>query len=412
MSRITKIPNDERNLQLMAAIESLPGVPATTGFQRLNGTIDFPLGPPPLSDYSDATGTYMEDDTPSRGTRIPSGTWSAPASFERLPWWARLAIESGGEPQTSAAPAYTYIQEPPLSVDDIDSATFMNGVLGNGFQVGGFRIGEFNLAIDVDNANGFWELSGNANAATVDQLAGSFEGVATAGTTTTITMTGAAWTVDEWEGAFVFLDYGTGNGPVRQIVSNSADALTVSTAFETAPSTGAKFRIAGQFPAGVTTIKEEKIPAAGTKLWILPANGTPTDLNNIRKRIISANFNLALNLDPKPFLENEAGTTSGIYGRGALKITGSIRMEFDRYDEIKQMKALDELLIRVEKEGSELEPGVRKMARVEALRAVWNDHTRDSRNNNLTQTLSFRSYLETPPIRFTTRNGLVTLDAA
>ena len=69
---------------------------------------------PPLADADDVTGTFMSRGTPSRTIRIPSGNFSAPASFERLPWWARLAVVSGGTPDTSAAPVYTYVQEPPL----------------------------------------------------------------------------------------------------------------------------------------------------------------------------------------------------------------------------------------------------------------------------------------------------------
>lgn len=409
MARITKIPNDTRNQVLYAAIESLPGVAATSGWRRVNGTFDFPLGPAPLSDYSDATGTYMEDDTPSRGNRIPSGNFNAPASFEMLPWWARLIYESG-DPVTGSAPVYTRVQEPLTTIDDVDTATLQMGVLGNGFMARGVRLNEMNIAIDVDSTNGFWELSGTAQAAEVDQVPGSFEGIATGGTLTTLVMTGASWDVDEWEGAFVFLHFGTGTGPVRQVVSNTADTLTVSTPFAVAPDAGDVFRIGGMFPAGVATLAEEKIPAPGTKVWVLPVGGSPTADNNIRNRIISANVNVALNLDSKAFLENPAGTASGIFGRGALKVTGSIRMEFDRYDELAAAKALREMLIRFEQTGSEIgASGTSKMARIDVSRAVWNEQSRDTRNNNLTQTMSFRGYLATPPLALTTRNGIATL---
>jgi hypothetical protein len=409
MARITKIANDERNQVLYGAIETVPGVAPASGYQKINGTIDFPLGPPPLSDTADVTGTYMSDDTPARGNRIPSGNFSAPASFERLPWWARLAIESGDAPASGSGPDYTYIQEPNLTADDVDTAAFKMGVVGNGFQVAGFRATEFNLATDVDNASGFWEISGTANASSVDELPGSFEGVATGGTATTLVMTGAGWTVNYWEGAFVFNEFGSGTGDVRQVVSNTADTLTVSTAWDRTPLSGDTFRIAGMFPAGVVSTAEEKIPNAGTKLWILDVGVAPSATNFIRNRVISANVNIGMNLDPKTFLENEAGTTSGIFGRGALQVTGSVRMEFDRYDELSAMKAMREMLIRIEQTGTELDTGLPKMARVEVTRAVWNEQTRDQRNNNLTQTLSFRGYLNTPPYRITTRNGLAAL---
>lgn len=410
MAVITKIPNDERNQQFYAAIETAPGTPATTGFLKVNGRLDIPVGSPPLADTDDVTGSFMSRGTPSRTIRIPSGNFSAPASYERLPWWARLAVESGGVPTSGSGPDYTYVQEPPLTVDDVNTATILAGVEGNGFRYTGVRATEFNVAIDVDNTEGSWQISGTANAGDVDQLPGSFEGAVTSGTTTTVTMTGAGWNVDEWLGAWYFNDFGSGTGEVRQITSNTADTLTVSTAFSTAPVAATPFRIAGMFPAGVTTLAEEKIANAGTRIWILPSDGTQTSSNYITNRIISASFNLSSSLDAKVFLENAPGTTSGVYGRGALRISGSVRMEFDRYDELAAMKALDEMLIIAEQEGSDLGGGVNKSAKIEVTRAVWNEQTRDTRNNNLTQTLTFEGYYDTPPFRITTVNGQADLD--
>lgn len=412
MAYISKIPNDQRNQQLLMAIESIPGVRPATGWVRMNGTLDFPAVSGALSDYQDATGTYMGAASPSRTTAAPSGNFSAPASFESLARWLRLGIEAGGTPDSGSGPDYTYAKEPPLTQDNVDTATFLTGVLGNGEQVSGVRLNETNLSIDYGSANGFWELSGTATAAGDPiELADGFEGEWTSATATTGTMTGAAWTVDEYAGTFVFFQFGTGTGQVRQIVSNTADTVTWSTPLEAGdvPTAGDPFRIAGQFPAGVAALDEEKIIAPGTKTWILPAGSTPDDTNDIRNRVISANVSVALNLDPKGFLENEPGTLSGIYGRGELAITGQVQMEFDRYDELRQMKNMDELLIQFERLGSDLGGGVRKLARVTVPRAVWNAPTRGNRNNNLTQTLSFRAYQATPPLVITTRNGLASL---
>ena len=410
-SVVTKIPNDERNQQFYAAIESSPGVPATTGFYRVNGRLDIPVGSPPLADSDDVTGTFMSRGTPSRTIRIPSGNFSAPASYERFPWWARLAVQSGGTPDTSVGGVNTYVQVPPLTVDDVNTATVMAGVEGNGFRYTGVRATEFNIAIDVDNTEGSWALPGTANAGGVDELPGSEIGVVTSATATTVTVTGAGWTTNEWEGAFYFADFGSGTGDVRQIVSNTTDTITVSTAFLNMPSSGDPYRIAGMFPAGAPTLAEEKIANAGTKLWILPSGRTQTPDNYIKNRIISANFNISSSLDAKVFLENAPGTTSGIYGRGALRISGSVRMEFDRYDELAAMKALDELHIIAEQEGNEIDAtGTNKSARIEVTRAVWNEQTRDTRNNNLTQTLTFEGYYDPEPFKITTVNGLSNLD--
>ena len=49
---------------------------------------------------------------------------------------------------------------------------------------------------------------------------------------------------------------------VRQVVSNTADTLTVSTAWARTPVAGDAFRIAGLFPAGAPVLAEEKIANA------------------------------------------------------------------------------------------------------------------------------------------------------
>jgi len=60
-------------------------------------------------------------------------------------------------------------------------------------------------------------------------------GTATGGTTTTITDTGKAWTVDEFAGKAIVLTSGTAGGDVRKIVSNTATEITVDEAFSAVP---------------------------------------------------------------------------------------------------------------------------------------------------------------------------------
>jgi len=60
-------------------------------------------------------------------------------------------------------------------------------------------------------------------------------GTATAGTTTTLTDTTKAWTVNGYQNRVVRITSGTGVGQVRNIASNTATALTVSTAWTTTP---------------------------------------------------------------------------------------------------------------------------------------------------------------------------------
>lgn len=78
------------------------------------------------------------------------------------------------------------------------------------------------------------------------------EGTATGGTTSTLTMTGAGWTVNQYRDSDVIILSGTGAGQRRRIASNTADTLTLNAAvtgnartgnFATAPVSGSVFRI-------------------------------------------------------------------------------------------------------------------------------------------------------------------------
>jgi hypothetical protein len=74
------------------------------------------------------------------------------------------------------------------------------------------------------------------------------EGTATSGTTTTLTMTGAGWTVNQYRDADVIIVGGTGNGQRRRIASNTADTLTLAAAY-TAPAANPRVGPFGIAPA-------------------------------------------------------------------------------------------------------------------------------------------------------------------
>jgi hypothetical protein len=251
-----------------------------------------------------------------------------------------------------------------------------------------------------------WNYGGNLAVMANDQLTQELV-TATGGTDTTITVTGAGWTVDEFEGAYLFPDADTNVAGARLITGNTTDTITVSTDFDVTPTAGDEFLISGLPPAGVPTLTEEKIRFPGTRLFIDPASGT-LGTTQIRMRFIGFNVTWELNLDPKTFAEDTEGS-SGVYGRGRLRVTLQIRLEADRPDEFRQLKRLDELGVRIQQEGSELAPGVRKMALIDVPRMVWTTRTRDTRNNNLTQTMAARAYYDVPFVRVQARNGLATL---
>lgn len=401
----TKIPNDLGNRIFYMGIQANPTT-AVVPDMRLNGVPDINTAWPIIED-DDVTGTYMGLANPAHGAPVHTGTLPVTLSYENMASLLRLGLESGGTPAIVAAPAYTYDQEPIIVYDDSDAATMQYGVHGDVWQASGVRFSQFNVEGSIVDANSFWKLGSTLAILANDPLTATLV-TATSGTTTTIIMTGAGWTINAFQGAWVFIDADTNKPGARQVVSNTADTLTVTPALDVAATAGATYLIAGLPVAGLPALVEDKIAFAGTKLYIDPFDGT-LGTTQILQRFIGFNVTVNLTLDPKIFAENENGP-SGVYGRGKLDISGQVRLEADRPDEYRQLKRLDKLALRIEKLGPEITPGgVRKMARIDIPKAVWSERTRDVRNNNLTQTMAFRAVLNTPPIRFVTRNGLSVL---
>jgi hypothetical protein len=400
----TKIPNDLGNRIFLMGIQSSPLVPAVPDM-RMNGQPDINTAWPLIED-DDVTGTYMGLANPNHGAPVHTGTIAATLSYENLPTWMRLLLESGAAPAISASPAFTYDQEPIILYDDFDCATMQYNVHGDPWQASGIRLSQGNIEASIADANSYWRLGGTLSVLRNDQITATLV-TASSGTTGTIVMTGAGWTINQFAGAYLFPEADTNVAGARQIVSNTADTLTVSPALDVAASAGKKYGFAGVATPGIPSLVEEKIVAAGTKLYIDPASGT-LGTTQIKQRFISFNVTVNLNLDPKTFMEDEDGP-GGVYGRGKLEITFQIRLEADRPDEYRQLKRLDRLGIRIEKLGSDLGGGVRKMARIDIPKAIWTERTKETRNNNLTQTLAGRALLNTPPIRVVTRNGLSVL---
>ena len=121
--------------------------------------------------------------------------------------------------------------------------------------------------------------------------------------------------------------------------------------------------------------------------------------------IIGTNVPLAINRTGKRFLENRDEIRART-GRGDLLVSGQIRFEGDRRDEWRQWEQLEEFAIQIEQEGSAIEAGFPRRARVEVRRAVWDD----TRENNVTNTLSWVGYIDTPYVQYSSRIGIQTPD--
>lgn len=70
-------------------------------------------------------------------------------------------------------------------------------------------------------------------------------GVATAGTSTTLTNSAKSWTTNQWTNYQVKILSGTGIGQIRTIASNTGTVLTVSSAWTTTPDTTSVYLIQG-----------------------------------------------------------------------------------------------------------------------------------------------------------------------
>src|SRR5690606_7634821 len=101
----------------------------------------------------------------------------------------------------------------------------------------------------------------------------------------------------------------------------------------------------------------------GTKVFLDPVGEIGTT-NVAPHRVISANITVSQTLTDKRFLGNGMDEVSSRVGKGAREVTGQIRLEFDRRDELLQWKNMDEFALRFEQEGDEIDSGDRKSTRL------------------------------------------------
>ena len=409
MVAVRSIPNEVANQVIYAGTETVPGTAAAATY-RWTGTLAVSKSQP-LNRTEETTGGVDRLVTPRRQRATLSGTYAEPLTFESLPMLMQYGLRSGktGVSDGNTTPGYTYDKSPASIEDDIATATLRHNVPGLGFLSTGVRFNEW--TIGISDTEDTWQFSSNLFLRKHQALTGSFEGVATGGSTTTIVMSTAGWTVDQWEGAYVFLDYGTHVGPIRQVDSNTADTLTLTTALDTAVASGDTFRIEALFPSGIAIPRYEAIPYAGTKLYLDPTGSIGT--TQVLGRFISGNVTVQHNLAAKVFAENAADEVSDRTGRGGRFVSGSIRLEFDRRDEMDELENMDELAIRIEQEGSVIDSsaGTHKLARLDINRALWDTASRDTRDNNLTATFGFVAYLDDtdPILNVVAKNTLATL---
>lgn len=407
---IRNVNNESALATVLVGTETVPGV-AVTPTARLLGDFTAAPGRGAIRRSEDTTGGYDRTVTIRRGQADPSGSYAEDLTFESFPMLMRWSVRGGGTGTSdgAATPGYTYAKSPNFSVDDVDSFTALYGVPGLEWRATGNRFSEFTITADATDTDDNWKFSSTPFVRDADRLPG-FEGLATGGTTTTIIQTGAAWTINQWAGAYVYQDYGTHIGEVRQVLSNTADTLTLETALSTAAAAGDVFYISTQFPV-IANPDYETITLEGTRFFLDRYNPTTSTVGttDISERILSFNVTQESSLARK---RRMPGIIARV-GRGAREISGTVRFEYDRWDEYAEWMGNTPVSLRIEKTGSVINTGTNttKMARIDVERAVWDAWTGDEDNNNMTVSLSFVAALPaTAPIAtFTAKNRLVTL---
>jgi hypothetical protein len=404
----TFVPNSTSRRVVLAGTEAVRGTAVVPDY-RWRGELEIERERA-VQRAPEATGTRDRLVTPNLGLPSFTGTYGEQLTYQSLGQHARYWLEAGDAPaaDTGATVAYTRTIVP---ADTIDSATLEYGFPGLGFRSVGVLHNEGTITWDFDDADGVWKFSSTLLPASKDDLPGTATYTATGATATTLTVTGAAWTVDAHAGAWVTITDGTAYGQQRQVVSNTIDTLTLSTAFNPVPVIGDAFRLEGLFTAGIANADEVKIATPGTKVYIDPAGGT-IGTRQILNRMISGNLTVANALAPKWFLEN-IDNPSNKMDEGDRIISGQLQMEFDRRDEYEQLANLDEVMIRIEKEGPVIDAteGSTYLARIDVARAYWTNYTPGTRQNNITATFAFDAYVPAsdPILEITTVTPQATL---
>lgn len=384
---IRNVTNEVANKQVLYGTEAQPGV-AIAPDGRLFGTWEASKSRA-LRRTEEATGGYDRFTAISRETESYSGSYREEPSYESLPAVLRYGLAGGDAPvaDANANVAYTRVMRPAPAVDDIDTATIVSGIEGLPFQATGVRWNEWTLSWSA--ANGAWEFSASPVMRSFGRLPGAFEGVVTAATATSITMTGADQTIDAWVGSYIFIDFGTHIGPVRMVEDSTADTWTWEGVVSPVPTVGSRFMVVPHLPIVPDDVPREIIKGDTLDVYLdlWKADGTAIGTTLVSDRVLEFSLSQALNLATK----NRASGISDRYGRGARWYTGNIRFEFDRWDEYEEWEDDDWVSIRVEKRGSVIDPtaGTTHLFRIDLDKVAWDVFTEDAEEHNMTATLSY-----------------------
>lgn len=409
MAGAIHIPNETGQRVVMYGTETIPGtavVPSTLLLGELSITRNRAI-----IRREEATGGFDRFVTPTREAETFDGTYGETLSYESFPRLLELGVRGGltGVTDGNTTPGYTYTASPEFATDSIDSATLYSGVNGMLFQSTGVRFNSWTLTADTTDTDDAWKWSGPLFVRDLDRVPGQEVVTATGGTTSTVTDSTASWTVDEWQGGWAFINYGSFIGEVREIASNTATEVTLEAPVLSGAVTAGDIVLLVPPMLAVSIPEQETIRLSGTKLFLDEYNASASSVGttDISDRILSFNITNELNMAQKRRFSGIIARTS----RGARWITFTIRFEADRWDEYKAWEEDTPLSIRMEQLGSVIDTtaGSRKLARVDIEKAYFDVITPDEQDNNLTHSITGIAAYEAPIETFVAKNALASL---
>lgn len=348
-----------------------------------------------LADSEEFSGTFFGDITPVRGPALVDGTYYQLMSYEDVHLFS-YAMAGGLTPADdgNSTHGYTYTMVHAGTRDDLDTFSAEYGDPVMIFESESCFFPEFTISGDIDDPQGSWKWNSRVIGISKELKAVLEDVAATGGSTTTFVKTGWGQTVDALIGRWVHFKTGTaGNiGLWREIIDNDATSVTVAAL--SAVQSGDTIDVYPGFTTGISDRTREMIKSPGTKLYI-DAHGGTIGTTQVTGRFISFSVTAQLNANYKRFMENVDQLSTRV-DRGMVRVTGQLKLEFDRRYEWDKYTDLGAVLLRISQTGTTIDSGAgtTKSAVIDIHEAVFDDPVMDTRGNNNTVTLPFRGYMD------------------
>jgi hypothetical protein len=393
---LNRLPSEDALRRIQAGFEAIRGVPGTVDF-KLYGNLAITRDRP-IVDVPEFDGTYDGDIDPTFGPYTFGGTYSQGLTYEDFPVLMELGVKGGvaAVSDGEGVPGYLWTHEPTRSLDDLASVTIEHGYPGMVSLAEQVMMNDFTISIDADDSEAVWQFSSNLWVRTSDMRA-TTSVTATGGSTSTLVDSGAAWTVNQFAGSFVFVTSGPNAGEVIQVLSNTATTLTFVGILPNAMANTNTAVITAPFTPSISDRTRERIKGPGTRIFADSAPGGTLGTTEIEHGFISMSLTHNNALASKRYL-NDVDTMSRKIGRGKRSVTGQFRFEFDTRAQYDQYIADLPQMIRVQQEGSAINGHStlpNKLARIDLHRIYWGAPSESLRGTNITATFPFRAFYNT-----------------